>query len=203
MPHKGIFSQGLVVLLSDSAALDEVENLLTEFGPPTRKPTFEDWEFSGPAIVLPYRPDVNGYVSVDLVERPWPDDMGNPKEKPILFGAWSMGHFGPCTFPGNLSRAVQQSWSWPAAKELVPRHKAFVRVRSSYIFGAGPQAKCLPADYAPLPELQFLTAIIKALLENPNALAYFNPGGEVLMGASELNAATTFAKSHSLPPLDV
>lgn len=203
MPHKGMFSQGLVALLSSPATLAELENLLAELGPLTRKPTYENWELSGPAIVLPYRPEVNGYVSVDLVEHPWPDDMGNPKEKPMLFASWSMGHFGPCTFPGNLARAMQHAWSWPAARQIVPSHKAFTRVRCSYIFGADPQALCQPQDYAAFPELQFVTDVMHALMKHPQALAYFNPGGEVLKDARDLEAALAYSKAHSLPSLDV
>jgi hypothetical protein len=202
MPSKGLFSQGLAVLLSNPITLDETEELLGGVDKRPRKPASESWEISGPTILLPYRPEVNGYVSLDLVSQPWPDDMGDPKQNPILFGAWSMGHFGPCTFPQNLTRALQQSWHWPEAKNLVPRHQAFVRLRSSYIFGAGPDIKCLPQDYAPYPELQFLTEMVRALLKHPHALAYFNPGGEILMGRKELDISLEFSKTHSLPPLD-
>lgn len=203
MPTKGLFSQGLVVLLSNLATLDEIEELLDGFGKPSRKPASANWEFGGPAIVVPYRPEANGYVSLDLVEQAWPDDMGHPQQNPVLFACWSMGHFGPCTFPLNLARALQQSWHWPDAKQYVPGHHAFIRLRSSYIFGSGEDAKCLPQDYAPFPELQFLTRIVDALMRHPHALAYFNPGGEVLMARKGLDDALQFAKTHSLPPLDI
>jgi hypothetical protein len=203
MANKGMFSQGLAVLLSSSPTLEELENLLTGFGQLSRKPASESWEISGPAVVVPYRPEVNGYVNVDLVEHSWPDDMGHPKEKPLLFASWSMGHFGPCSFPGNLARAIEQAWAWPAAKDVVPNHKAFIRVRSSYLFGAGPEIKCLPQDYAAFPELQFLTGIVQALMKHPRALSYFNPNGEVLKNAKDLDDALAFSKSHSLPPLEV
>jgi Domain of unknown function (DUF4261) len=203
MPTKGFFSQGLVVLLSKPVALEEIEELIDGHGELSRKPASESWEISGPTILVPYRPEVNGYVSLDLVDRAWPDEMGHPQETPILFGSWSMGHFGPCTFPGNLARALQQSWHWPVAKQVVPEHRAFIRVRSSYIFGAKPNRTCLPQDYAPHPELLFLTGIIRNLMGHPHILAYFNPGGEVLMGMKEFNDAVEFSKTHSLPPLNV
>jgi hypothetical protein len=55
MPNKGIFSQGLTVLLSRPATSDGLEELLAGFGPLHQKPASESWEISGPAIVLPYR----------------------------------------------------------------------------------------------------------------------------------------------------
>ena len=203
MPHKGFFSQGLVVLVSKQVSLDDVEKLLKVFGTPSRKPAATNWEFGGPAIVVPYRPQVNGYVSIDLVDQAWPDDMGHPQQNPTLFACWSMGHFGPYAYPHNLARALEQSWNWPEAKQLVPGHRAFIRLRSSYIFGTPEGAKCLPEDYAPFPELQFLTGIAQALMRHPHALAYFNPGGELLMSEKGLDDALQFSKAHSLPPLDV
>jgi len=114
-----------------------------------------------------------------------------------------MGHFGPFTYPNNLSRAMQQSWHWPDAKRVVPGHKGFIRLRSSYIFGGGPEIKCLPQDYAPYPELQFLTKVVRALMIHPSAIAYFNPGGEILMGRVELENSLAYAQNKSLAPLDI
>ncbi len=203
MAAKGLFTQGLAVLLSSTPALDEIERLLGQIAKTTRKPAAKDWEFGGPMVMLPYRPEANGFVSIDLVERPWPDGMGDPKKEPMLFGAWSMGFFGPGTFPQNLARAVQQSWHWPEAGQVVPHHRAFLRIRSTYSAGAGPHAKVFPEDYASVLELQFLTHVVQLLLDLPEAIAYFNPAGEMLMNRHLLLESLDHASKHSLLPLNV
>ena len=139
-----------------------------------------EWAFGGPSLVTPFRPEVNGHVSIDIVSRPWPDSMGDPKGDSMVFAAWSMGHFGPYTYPGALARATQQSWHWTAAAETAGRHSAFVRVRCSYVFGARQDAPVLPQDYSPMPELLFATEVARAILAVPGALCYFNPNGECL-----------------------
>jgi hypothetical protein len=53
-------------------------------------------------------------------------------------------------------------------------------VRLSYLFGADDYALVKPKDCEPIPELQFVTGLARALLDHPAALAYFNPNGEVL-----------------------
>ncbi len=202
MPHKGFFSQGLMVLLSAPATLDELENLLRGRNIVSKHEKSDNWELSGPSILIPFRPEVNGYVTVDLVDRPWPDKLGHPQQEPQLFASWSMGHFGPFAFPGNLERAVRQSWVWPKAKEIVPQHKAFIRLRSSYILGAEKDLLCLPKDYQPLPELKFITEIVKALMKHASALCYFNPNGEVVLGPIEFLKKLEFAESNNLPALE-
>src|SRR5213595_2300860 len=109
---KGFFTQGAAVLLSRAPTLDEIERLLHSFRIVRRDDEGGKPDLSGPSVILAFRPEVNGYVSVDLQSRPWPDHMGDPKSDPMLFGAWSMGHFGPLAFPGSLERAGHQSWSW-------------------------------------------------------------------------------------------
>ena len=88
---KGFFTQGAAVLLSRAATLDEVEALLRAFHVAKRDEKGGDKDLWGPSLVLPFRPDVNGYVAVDLQSRPWPDHMGDPKKEIDLFGAWSTG----------------------------------------------------------------------------------------------------------------
>jgi hypothetical protein len=138
-----------------------------------------DW-FSGPAVIVPYLPEINGLVSVDVVNQPWPDAMGSPKDDPITFAAWGMGHFGPFTFPGGLTRARQQSWAWQEGALISQSHLGFIRVRSSYVFGCPKDALCLPVNYDPTREILFLTRLTKALFEIKTVIGYFNPNGEVL-----------------------
>lgn len=182
--------------------MGELAPLLGDFSLVDERPAADNWEFGGPSVTVAYQPEVNGYATVDVVDRPWPDRMGDPKNEVTLFGAWSMGWFGPHTFPGGLDRAVQQAWSWPEAAETVARHRAFVRVRTSYVFGAEKDAKVLPSDYVALPELAFVASLAEALLDHPDALCYFNPNGEVVLSQEGLRESRAFGAQHALPPLD-
>src|SRR5712671_144834 len=135
MPTKGFFTQCVAVLLREPVTLDTIEPLLNGFKIVKRNEVFEHWEFSGPAFTLEYRPKANGYVSLDIVDRPWPDKMGDVKEEPNLFGAWAMGHFGPFAFPGSLERAGQHAHTWEPGRQIAAEHQAFIRIRVSYVFG--------------------------------------------------------------------
>jgi|SRR6188768_243474 len=180
MPQKGLFTQGAVVLFEREPALDELEEALTHFTIAVRNPAHEHWELSGPSLLVPFRPEHRGAVAIDIVSRVWPDHMGDPKGDSMLFAAWSMGHFGPGAFPGGLERAMQNSWHWDAGPAQVDRHKAFVRIRTSYVFGAKNDDPVFPPDYDPREELLFNTSIARAILTAPGALCYFNPNGEML-----------------------
>ena len=70
---------------------------------------------------------------MDVLESLWPDSMGDPKEDVDLFGAWSMGAFGPLAFPGNLKRAAEQAVAFEGAAAAVSAHRAFVRLRQLLI----------------------------------------------------------------------
>lgn len=177
---KGFFSQGLVVLFDTAPTLDQVAAAITPRPVVKRLDHAREWPFGGPSVLTPFRPEVNGYAAIDIVPKQWPDDMGDPKDNSVVFGAWSMGHFGPFAYPHGLLRAAQQSWHWAEAQSTVRRHNAFVRIRSSYVFGARQDAPVLPEDYSPMPELLFATELAAAILAMPAALCYFNPNGESL-----------------------
>lgn len=157
----------------------------------------------GPALLVAYRPEVHGNVAVDIVDRRWPDHMGDPKKEAMLLGAWSMGFFGPFTYPRGLQRAVQQSWRWKEAGAAVQKHTAFVRLRTSYIYGAERDAKVLPPDYNADHELRFLTRLASAMLECPGALCYFNPSGEVVLPKPVFKGSAEHHAQQELPPLDL
>ncbi|HZV03536.1 MAG TPA: DUF4261 domain-containing protein [Gemmataceae bacterium] len=142
-------------------------------------------------------------MAVDLVDQVWPDHMGDPKKDPITFGAWSMGFFGPFAFPGGLEMASQQCWAWQAGNSVASHHKGFIRIRSSYVYGAGEDAPVMPKDYAAIPELEFVTNVALTLLGLPEALCYFNPNGEVLRDRNGLRESLEFARSADLLPLDI
>lgn len=201
---KGFFAQGLAVLFEQPVSLDVIAEALSSFNIRARVDNpGENWPFGGPSLTVAYRPEVNGYIVVDVVTRQWPDEMGDSEKEPLLFGAWAMGHFGPFTYPGSLERAQQQSWSWEEAATMVGRHKTFVRVRLSYVLGSGEEAPIMPTDFDSVHELLFLTAIASSLLNIPGALGYFNPNGEVLRDKAALEKSVAFAEEAKLPPLEL
>lgn len=192
--RKGIYTQGVVVLFEAAPKTQALSRALDQFAVLGERPGSADpdaWAFGGPSVLLDYRPKVNGRVQVDVVDRVWPDHMGDPKSEVTLFGAWTMGHFGPCTYPGALTRAVQHAWNWPDGRALAGGHKAFVRIRSSYVLGLSEDAILQPDDYDPLDELRFVTRVQRALGSMQGALAAFNPNGELLVSGETLSSALT------------
>jgi hypothetical protein len=200
---KGFFTQGAALLATRAVDLHEIEPLLRQFGELRTQTRSDDWAIGGAGFLVPINSAPKGHVAVDCVSRPWPDDMGDPKSSPMLFGAWSTGHFGPFAYPRGLERACQQSWRWPDAKAVAPRHRAFIRLKSSYCYGAGPNDPVIPADYDPLSELRFLTSIAAAVASHPAVTCYFNPNGETLLSPSALGESIAWAEKADLPPLDV
>jgi len=200
---KGFFTQGLVILLRAPIGLEELRPLLAQFDVGKELPPSENWEMSGPGLVISYRPEVHGSVTLDVVGHPWPDDMGDAKATPMRFAAWSMGHFGPFTFPGGLERSLQQSWSWKEASDVVRAHGAFLRLKMTYLGGAQPEAPIVPKDYRPLAELEFLTRLAIPLLKVPGALCWFDPGGEVILPPSLVEERWAFAQEQGIPPVDL
>jgi len=191
------------VLLAKPTSLDVIVPLLSEFQIAKRIDDFKEIHMGGPSLIVAFRPEVNGYANVDIREGKWPDDMGDPKTNPMLFGAWTMGFYGPLTFPGGFRRAQEQSWIWPEGREVAERHNAAIHIRTSYVFGAGKDAKVLPPDYDALAEMHFITRLALALLKHQDALAYFNPNGEILADEKVLLKSLTYHKEHDLPPFDV
>lgn len=200
---KGMFTQGVCVLLDQPVSLDDVESALHEFEIRARHEANESWAFGGPTLIVPYRLESNGLVSVDTIDQCWPDDMGDPQEETMVFGAWSMGYFGPFAFPGSLDRAAQQCWSWEPGKMIPDQHKTFIRIRSSYAFGAKDDDPVIPNDYDPLPELEFVTKMATSLLDLTGALCYFNPNGEVLRNQDGMRESLNYGWANDLPPLDL
>ncbi|QDU25965.1 hypothetical protein ETAA8_10370 [Anatilimnocola aggregata] len=200
---KGIFVQCGCILLSEAVAVEEIERALASYEVIRRTDPGPSWIFGGYGLLVKYRPQVNGLVLVDIVNKPWPDGMGDPQANPELFGGWTMGQFGPFTFPGSLQRAAQQSWVWPAGKSIVGDHRAFMRVRCSYVLGAGPDAPVMAADADAVDELEHVTGICQALLSLPTALCYFNPNGEVLRDQAGMQESMQFADQNEVLPLDL
>jgi hypothetical protein len=198
---KGFLTQSVAVLFERTPDIDELEAALVRVPIVRRTEASSNAWMGGPGLLVSMRPEVNGFVLIDIVGQPWPDHMGDPKSEVDLFGAWSLGFLGPFTFPNGLSRAQAMSFSWSDAPSVVPRHKSFVRVNSSYVLGGDPGTPVLPPDYDPLPELEFLTDIALALSSVRGASAYFNPNGEVLRSLSALGDEMKNHRDVELPSL--
>ncbi len=203
MPQKGFVTQCLCVLFEELPSLEEVTASLGRFEVLGKVEAQKEWAFGGPSVVVSYRSEVNGRVAVDLVSRPWPDGMGDPVQESALYGAWTMGQFGPGTYPGCFERACDQSWAWPEAAEVAQKHRGFIRVRSGYAWGQDPSMTVIPDDYAPLAELVFLTNIIAPLLGLPGSMCFFNPNGEVLRDHNIFNDIVEWSVENKLPPLEL
>ncbi len=206
---KGLFTQGMCVLLRKPVAISELQARLKDFQLVGQTETVEESE-AQETLVMNYRDEVGGHLLVTHCDSPWPDDMGDPDESPDRFVAWSLGQFGPLAFPGCLQRATDQSWGWEQAAELVKQHTAHIRVLISYVLGPedpeesiDDDSPLIPTDYDAMDELRFLTKAVAALLELPEAICYFNPGGEVLRDEHGLRQGLNSAWSHDIPPLDM
>ena len=111
---------------------------------------------------------------------------------------------GPAAFPGNLARAVQHAVHWPeGARDAAERHGAFVRFRLSYALGKGPDAPVYPEGADPIHELVLLALLGQATLDLPGALAFFQPGAELLLSQRDVRERLGRARKQELPPVDV
>jgi len=204
MPHKGLFTQGMAILLRKTPPLAAIEKRLADFPIVKRNEASGASPFGGgPSLLVAFRPDVNGYVLIELVDRRWPDQMGDPKTDADVFAAWGMGSFGPAAWPGGLERACQHAFFWPEAGSVVAQHQVFIRILCSYVLGEKGKgnASLRPVDYRPLPELEFVTRIAAALVGLPDALCCFNPNGECVQRASEFHDTLSHCASAKLMPL--
>jgi len=203
---KGLFTQGMCVLTRSPVAIAEVEQRLRAFAPVGRQQSIDDDH--APETLFGFRPEVNGHLLVTPATNTWPDDMGDPDESPELFVAWSLGQFGPLAFPGCLQRAMDQSWGWEGGAQEASRHQAHIRFLISYVLGGedsddDEEVPLVPEDYDPIAEMTFLTKAVTATLEMPEAICYFNPGGEVIREQGGLRRGLNHAWNHDLPPLDM
>lgn len=201
---KGFYTQGGVLLLDENVSISELGAYVALFGSPQLvKGASVDRTLRGDSLVVSLGMGNNAAASIDVVHRPWPDSMGNPQTDSEVFAAWSMGDFGPLTWPGSLERAIGHAWAWPEGRDIAPRHAAFIRVKVSHVFGAGSDAPILPADYDSVEELYRTTDLLLALAEHPSVIAWFNPNGEVLLPPSEVVQKMQWAEEQEVNPVDV
>ncbi|MBA2115031.1 DUF4261 domain-containing protein [Bremerella alba] len=200
---KGIFTQGVCVLVDRPISIEQIALALSDFDVLGTREDSEEWAMGGPSALVMFDETTGGTVTVDTVDHVWPDDMGDPQKEIMVFGAWSMGHFGPFAYPGGLQRAAQQSWGWREGAEVVERHQAFLRLRTSYVIGKEEDTNCFPEPYDPIAELQFNMKIVEALLGMEGTLCYFNPNGEILLDQDGFRNSLNFSWANELLPLDV
>lgn len=208
---KGLFTQGMCVLLRSPVALTELQEKLSSFDFVGVQESSVD-SASPETLVMSYRPNVGGHLLVTPSTDKWPDQMGDPEISPDIFVAWSLGQFGPLAFPGCLQRASEQCWGWEGGEGVVQEHQCHVRLLISYVLGADESEEddgdsddvvLIPDDYDAIAELRFLTKAVSALLELPEAICYFNPGGEVLRDGNGLRQGLNYAWNYELPPLEM
>ena len=201
---KGLFTQGVAVLFSESPSLAQLRALLDDYEIISENPLgTSQWQMESASFRIACLPEVNGVCLMDVVSRAWPDHLGNSEREPALHAAWALGHFGPFAATGSLSRAIEHAHRWPNAAQLVPQHNAFVRMRISYSLGSvSDGAALLPPDYDPLPELEWLIALARHVTRHTRAVAYFNPNGEVLLSPEGLQKVLDDAALGEAPPLD-
>lgn len=179
---RGFFTQSTTVLFTRAPSVDEIEVALEPLRCPIlRRHTDPGWMSGGTELLVPFGDDPEGHVHVDVLEHAWPDEMGDPSGDAPLFVAWSMGAFGPLVFPRNLERAVQQAVGFRDAARAVARHTAFVRLRTSYLVGAGPESAVMPEGWSPLAEIDAMLQVALPILSIDGACAYFDPNAEVIL----------------------
>jgi hypothetical protein len=200
---KGFHTQCLCVLLKKPVSLAQLLGCLGNYEITAQNESFDNWAICGPACAIPFRPEINGMVIVDIVARPWPDDLGHPETSPKIFGPWALGAFGPAAFPGCMQRAAAYSFQLPEAETFARKHKAFIRARVGYSIGTHGDEPVIPEDCDPVAELRFLTHLIRRVLRLPEALCYFNPSGELMRGAEFIQETLQLAREHDVPPLDL
>ncbi len=191
MPSKGMFTQCLAVLLDRPVSVERIRQALGDtplMG--EQKPADTEW-LAGKGVVVKFRKKLNGTLLIDTIDKPWPDHMGDPKNEAALFAFWGMSAFGPCTFPYALNRSLAhlESEQDPASQQLAgkaKKHQAFIRLRVSYVMGAGKDAPIVPEGYDACRELVYLTNMVRKLGQLPEAIAYFNPNAEIVADFDEL-----------------
>lgn len=200
---KSFFTQSHCLLTDGSVTIASLREAIESAGFTVlaQKASSGTWEFSGESLVVAFRPEVNGTILIDIVDRPWPDHMGELKNELTLFAAWSMGHFGPLAYPRGLKRAALHAWMCPDAAKHAASHRGFVRLRLTYAVGAAPDGLVRPCDCDPSAELDFLTRLTLVAGVCPGVLCYFNSNGEILLGIDDLARLVSGARAERKLPL--
>jgi hypothetical protein len=208
-PEKGLFTQAAMVLVSRVPSVDEVKQALLLACPIEARSTRgrRHWSEGDSLLVLPFQPEKNGYLLIDIIERRWPDALGDLVDEPEVVAAWAAGHFGPLTYGGCLTQAALQNWKWKAGRRIQEKHTAFLRIRLTYLLGVPVPERGRPLPLIgvvnPLDELAFLTQVSGALLTLRGALGLLFPAGEALRNAAFVEERLNLHRGGGPPPIEV
>ena len=78
---KGLYTQGICVLLSKPVSTADIQERLKGFDLVGQHESMED-DDAPVTLVFDFRPEVNGHLLVTPANCLWPDDMGDPDESP-------------------------------------------------------------------------------------------------------------------------
>ncbi|HZX97162.1 MAG TPA: DUF4261 domain-containing protein [Myxococcales bacterium] len=177
------FTQCVCVLFARAPRPEDVARALADWpvsGHREQAPGDLGWAICGPGTVVDLRGE--GFAVVDVVDRPWPDDLEAARTMPALGGAWRAGAFGPHSRPGALARALDQLEEGSQAA-AVADHGGFVRLRTAVVVEDGPPQ---PRPGGPAYDLLSLTELAESFLPLPDALALFVPAGEALRSRGQV-----------------
>jgi hypothetical protein len=203
------FTQCAAVLFDQPPRLEDVERAIGSWelaGRPNEGAGEHGWAICGPGFMVALRS--GAFAVVDVVSRPWPDDLRAAETTPAISAAWRAGAFGRATAtPGALARAADQPWLWDGAAAAASGHGAFVRLRTGHATRP-PAAEGEPEDQDqtyedPTYELMSMTELAQALLRLPGALALFVPAGEALRSKAQTDAALERKIGEGGPPFDL
>ena len=200
---RSFYIQSGAVLVSAIPSLADVVACLGDWPVIGKSDASSDWTVRGEAVRVEFEPELRGFIEVDIMARPWPDDCGESSSDRRLFRAWGAGMLGPAVYPGALQRAMEQSWRWPDGRVVPAEHQAVLRLRLGYqplATSAGEQLQRPTTD--PVVELEALTRLAQRLLDLPGAICWFNPNGEAVLDQASLLQTTRFSDSRNIPPLD-
>ena len=104
------FAQCACVLFDGVPTMEELEKVLVRWGPAGQPKLGEGehgWALCGPGLTFALR---SGAIAVvDIVDRPWPDDLAAAQTIPALGSAWRVGAFGAVATPGALGNTAPSS----------------------------------------------------------------------------------------------
>lgn len=198
----GFYTHTATVLFARAPALDDVARVVRGAERRVLRAEARSPWFGAADLLVSIDPERNGELAIDVVAQPWPDAMGDPLTDASLFAAWTFGAFGQRTFPGGLVRACEQAWMARDVAGAVTSHVAFVRLRATYVIGAGDDAPIVPEGHSDLRDLEVITSCALAILSLPDAIGYFDPEGEVLLGRDTLASILHDAREQNRVPIE-
>lgn len=196
---RGLFTQSAAVLFTEVPHIEQIESALSSLGPITRRDTQPGWISGGAELLFAF--GESGHVHVDLVASPWPDALGRNSKDSDLIAAYAMGAFGPLAHPGGLGRAAEHAFDVSSAEVVTREHRAFVRLRTSYLVGAGEKSALLPDGWSAIAELSAMLRLVPPILDLEGAAAYFDPNAELLLSPDAFRSL--LAEGDDDPPLEL